>query len=276
MVEDEIELAVQPMRADVLRDRPVVLVVARRALAAVAPAHRRLAHQEITGARRLERRPDLRERENRVDLRAKLACIHERSQLQQLLLVGFDDEVDRARHLLCDRYNALAGGDLAATSVEDQIDRTALHDHCAGVSRKLDGDVPNPPRGARDQHPLASGEPPVHKQSLPGGQAPHRQRCRLDVPQSRRLRRKYLRRDQGVLGGHPVAIGRCQPIHLVTAVDENTRQLVRRRRRQSIDRPLQLATRDRRRMYAHQDLARARRRHLDLLDVQAVSVQAYR
>src|SRR5207249_3346014 len=64
---------------------------------------------------------------------------------QQLLVVGFDDEVDRARHLLCDRDHALASGDLAATSVEDKIDRPALHDRCAGVSRKLDGDVPNPP-----------------------------------------------------------------------------------------------------------------------------------
>src|SRR6266511_4084798 len=81
----------------------------------------------------LERRQGLRERKNRVDLRAKLACVHERSQLQQLLVVGFDDEVDRARHLLCDRDHALASRDLAATSVEDQIDRTALHDRCAGV-----------------------------------------------------------------------------------------------------------------------------------------------
>src|SRR6266536_3295376 len=46
----------------------------------------------------LERRLGLRERKNRVDLRAKLACVHEQSQLQQLLVVGFDDEVDRARH----------------------------------------------------------------------------------------------------------------------------------------------------------------------------------
>src|SRR5947208_14960080 len=69
----------------------------------------------------LERRPGLGERKNRVDLRTKLACVHERSQLQQLLVVGFDGEVDRARHLLCDRYHALASRDVAATSVEDQI-----------------------------------------------------------------------------------------------------------------------------------------------------------
>src|SRR4029453_17951232 len=68
----------------------------------------------------LERRPGLGERKNRVDLRAKLACVHERSQLQQLPVVGFDDEVARARHLLCDRDHALASGDLATTSVEDQ------------------------------------------------------------------------------------------------------------------------------------------------------------
>src|SRR6059058_1123223 len=79
----------------------------------------------------LERRPRLRERKDRVDLSAKLACVHERSQLQQLHVVGFDDEVDRAWHLLCDRDHALARGDLAATSVEDQIDWPALDDGCA-------------------------------------------------------------------------------------------------------------------------------------------------
>src|SRR6476469_8906140 len=68
----------------------------------------------------LESRPGLRERKNRVDLHAKLACIHELSQLQQLLAVGLDDEVDRARHLLCDRDHALASRHLAATRVEDQ------------------------------------------------------------------------------------------------------------------------------------------------------------
>src|SRR5215213_8869817 len=66
----------------------------------------------------IERRRGPRERKDRVDLRAKLAYVHERSQLQQLRVVGFDDEVDRVRHLLCDRDHALANGDLAATSVE--------------------------------------------------------------------------------------------------------------------------------------------------------------
>ncbi len=180
----------------------------------------------------LERGLSLRERKNRVDLRAKLACVHERSQLQQLLVVGFDDEVDRARLLLCDRDHALASGDLAATSVEDQIDRTALHDRCAGVSRKLDGDVPNPARGARDQHPLASGEPPVHKQCLPGGQPAHRQSCRLDVAQPQGLRCKHIGWDDGVLGSHAVAIERRERIYLVTAADDNARKLV-----PAVDRP---------------------------------------
>jgi hypothetical protein len=96
------------------------------------------------------------------------------------------------------------------------------------------------------------------------------------VAQSRRLRRKHPRRDKGVLGGHAVAIERRQRINLITAVDEDARKFVGRNRRQSIDRPLQLATRDRRRKYAHQNLARTRRRRLDLLNVQAVSAQAYR
>ena len=169
-----------------------------------------------------------------------------------------------------------AGGDLAATSVEDQIDWTALHDRCAGVSRKLDGDVPNSARGARDQHPFAPGEPPVHEQPLPGGQAAHRQSCRLGVAQPRGSRRKNIGRDDGVLGSHAVAIERRERIYLVTAVDDNARKLVRRNRRQSIDRPLQLATCNRCRMHAHQHLARIRRRRLDLLNLQAAIVQPYR
>ena len=94
------------------------------------------------------------------------------------------------------------GRDLAAASVEDQIDRTGLHDRCAGMSRKLDGDAPNPARGARDQHPLAADEPPMHKQCLPGGQPAHRQSCRLDVAQPQGLRCKHIGWHDGVLGSH--------------------------------------------------------------------------
>jgi hypothetical protein len=79
--------------------------------------------------------------------------------------------------------------------------------------------------------------------------------------------------DDGVLGSHTVAIERRERIDLVTAADDNARKLVRRNRRQSIDRPLQLAACNRRRMHAHQHLARIRRRRLDLLDLQAVIVQ---
>jgi len=131
-------------------------------------------------------------------------------------------------------------------------------------------------RGERVLVTGASGESPVHKQCLPGGQPAHRQSRRLDVAQLQRLRCKHLRRDEGVLGGHAVAIERRQRIDLVTAVDGNARKLERRSRRQSIDRPLQLATRNRRRMHSHQHLARLRRRRLDLLDLQAAIVQPYR
>ena len=96
------------------------------------------------------------------------------------------------------------------------------------------------------------------------------------MAQSRGLRREHPLRDEGVLGGHAIAVERRQRIHLVTAVDDDARELVRRNRGQSVYRPLQLATGDRRRMDAHQSLARTGRRRLDLLDVQAVEVQAYR
>ena len=61
-----------------------------------------------------------------------------------------------------------------------------------------------------------------------------------------------------------------------TALDGDAGKLVRGNRRQPIDRPLQLATRDRRGLHADQHLARIRRRRLDLLDLQAVIVQPYR
>src|SRR5262249_26165388 len=86
------------------------------------------------GRNPLERRPGLREREDRIDFRAKLARVHQGAQLQQLVAVGFDYEVRRAGHLLYDRDHALASGYLAATSVEDQVDLPVLHDLCAGVS----------------------------------------------------------------------------------------------------------------------------------------------
>ena len=183
----------------------------------------------------LERRPGLRERKNRVDLRVKLACVHERSQLQQLLAVGFDDEVDRARHLLCDRDHALAS-ETSPPRVSKTNRPDALHDRCAGMSRKLDGDVPNPARGARDQHPLASGEPLLREQVLRAVQPAHRQSCRLDVAQPQGLRCKHIGRDDGVLANHTVAIERRERIYLVSVADDKPESSVRRNPRQSIDR----------------------------------------
>jgi hypothetical protein len=96
------------------------------------------------------------------------------------------------------------------------------------------------------------------------------------VAQPRGLRRERIGRDDGVLGSHAVAIEGRERIHLVTAADDDARELVRRNRRQAVHRPLELVTRNRCRMHAHQHLARSRRRHLDLLDLQAVIVQPYR
>ena len=48
------------------------------------------------GRNPFEGRLRLCEREDRVDFRAKLARVHQRGQLQQLLVVGFDNEVGRA------------------------------------------------------------------------------------------------------------------------------------------------------------------------------------
>jgi hypothetical protein len=153
------------------------------------------------------------------------------------------------------------------SSVEDQISRTAFHYRCARVSRKLDGDVPNPARGTRNQHPFSFGELPVHKQRLPSGQPAHRQSCCLDMAQPRGLRCKNTRGNDGVLGSHAVAIERRERIYLFPGADDHPGKLVRRNRRQSIDRPVQLVACDRRRMHAHQHLARIRRRLLDFLNL---------
>ena len=135
---------------------------------------------------------------------------------------------------------------------------------------------PTPPEAPVTSTRSPGDEPPVHEQRLPGGQPAHRQSRRLDMAQLRGLRCKHLRGDDGVLGRHAVAIERCERVYLLTAVDDDARKLVRRNRRQSIDRPLQLVAGDRCRMHAHQHLARTRRGRLDLLDPQAVVVQPYR
>jgi hypothetical protein len=57
VVEHEVELTVEAEGADVAGDGAVVLVVA--GVGAVAPAHRRLAHQEVLGAGGLEALADL-------------------------------------------------------------------------------------------------------------------------------------------------------------------------------------------------------------------------
>jgi hypothetical protein len=130
------------------------------------------------------------------------------------------------------------------------------------------------PRGTRNQDTLACLQAPVHEQPLPRTQPAHRQRRRLDMRQTRRLRRQHNRWHQRVVRGNAVAVERRKREHLLTSLGDHARQLVRGHSRQPIRRPLQLVTRDRRRMHTHENLTLSWHGTVRLLQPEAIGMQA--
>jgi DNA-binding MarR family transcriptional regulator len=117
----------------------------------------------------------------------------------------------------------------------------------------------------------------VLEETLPRAQARERQRRSLRVGQPSRLRRQLARTDCGVLRSDPVPIERGHAEHLVADAEtvnalrhghNHARELVRRRRREAVDRPLELVTRYRGCMNTDERLAGTRRRHVHLLECQ--------
>ena len=122
MIEHEVELTVEPLRTDVLGDRAVVLVVA--GVVAVAPAHGRLAHQEVSRPRVLELLADLGGEVARRDL---LDVLH-RVDAQAVEVVGVEpidgvvdelrvrrgDRVVDVRHVRREHAVERVGGPIAA------------------------------------------------------------------------------------------------------------------------------------------------------------------
>jgi hypothetical protein len=125
----------------------------------------------------------------------------------------------------------------------------------------------------------------VDEEPLPGTERRQWDRGALHVAERCRLRRQDPSRDRGVLGRNPVAVERSKRIHLVADRNlgdadtgrDHTGQLVRRNRRQPIERPLELVTRDGGGMYFDEYLACSKWWRLDRLvpkPVDAGSVQA--
>ena len=177
---------------------------------------------------------------SRIDLGQQLASVGPPRQLTQLFAIGLNNEVVSARCLGRNRDHpaCLIGGTyqrLAASGVKQEIARFArIHHHRPEATGQLHSQVTDSATGSGDGDPLARLKAPVHNQRLPSAQSGHRQRCRLNVVQGRRLGRENLGWHQGVLGGNAIAIERRNCEHLsarrnpVGVLGENTRQLIGR------------------------------------------------
>lgn len=139
-----------------------------------------------------------------------------------------------------------------------------------------------------DQDPLPGLQVTVVEESLPGSERSERNGGTFDMSARSRLGRENRLRDNRVLSGGSVAIEAAQSVHGVANREfvnvgrqrrDDTGELVRRDRRQTIGGPLELAARDRGGMYADEHLAqrRARRFHAVISKPRRVAcrVQAY-
>src|SRR5512132_4280081 len=124
---------------------------------------------------------------------------------------------------------------------------------------------------ARDADALTRLKSPMDYQRLPCAEARHWQRGRLDMAQRTRFWPEGLRGHERVFGRRAVAVERYERDNVIASgkpnhvLDNDTRQLIGRDRRQPVAVPLQLATCDRSSMDTDQHLSRTGARLLDLL-----------
>src|SRR5262249_49850556 len=116
-----------------------------------------------------------------------------------------------------------------------------------------------------DQHALTGLEPTMIEQRLPGAERSEWNGRALDMVERLGFRREHVGRNGRVLSGHPVTVERGQgPDGLARrdAVDvrsdgrDDSGELVRGRRRQPVDGPVELVARDRRRVDTDECLSR--------------------
>jgi DNA-binding MarR family transcriptional regulator len=199
--------------------------------------------------------------------------------LEELATDGVEHEIDRAEPLveLPPAVDYLVRSERAC-GVE-RFGRRGRNDVGAAPARQLSRELADTADRSVDQHPLASLEAAVREQALPGTERGQRNGRALDMAERRRLRSERRRRDDGVLGGDTVAVEGRQREDLVAGGDRHdlvcdrrnhTRELVRRDRGQPVERPLELAARDRRRVHLDERLAEAERTSLDRLVAETV------
>src|SRR4029453_9742435 len=127
---------------------------------------------------------------------------------------------------------------------------------------------------ARDADALTRLKLPMDYQRLPCAEARHWQRGRLDMAQRTRFWPERLRGHERVFGRRTVAVERYERDDIIASgeslsvLDNDTRQLIRRGRRQPVAGPLQLAACDRSSMDTHQNLSRTGARRFDLLQLE--------
>ena len=144
---------------------------------------------------------------------------------------------------------------------------------------ELDGEMADAAARAVDHDALPGLQPAVVEEALPGAQGGERQGRGLEVVERLRLRRERRGRNDGVLGGRAVAVERRQREDLVAGRDsvhvradrlDHARELVRRRRRKPVDRPLELVAGERGGVDPDERLAWFRHGHVDLLEHEPV------
>src|SRR5512132_6071 len=131
---------------------------------------------------------------------------------------------------------------------------------------------------ARDADALTRLKSPMDYQRLPCAEARHWQRGRLDMAQRTRFWPEGLRGHERVFGRRAVAVERYERDDVIASgepirvLDNDTRQLIGRDRRQPVAGPLQLATCDRSSMDTDQHLSRTGARLLDLLQLEVLDL----
>src|SRR5512132_440304 len=129
---------------------------------------------------------------------------------------------------------------------------------------------------ARDADALTRLKSPMDYQRLPCAEARHWQRGRLDMAQRTRFWPERLRGHERVFGRRAVAVERYERDDVIASgepirvLNNDTRQLIGRDRRQPVAGPLQLATCDRSSMDTDQHLSRTGARLLDLLQLEVL------
>ena len=188
---------------------------------------------------------------------------HGAGATQPLAADGVEDDVDGFDGVFEDICRVYC---LVCAEFEDEIQvrrRCGPDDVGAGRAGELDGEAADGASRTVDEDAPVRAEPAVVEQPLQGGERGQRDRGALGMTERPRLRHEQFGGQRGVVGRDAIAVERGEREHLVAGRDhgdvaadflDHSAEFVGRDRRQTVDRPLQLAAGDRRRVHADERL----------------------